>query len=58
MALQAVCVLLESFSFSCKVSAVCLILIGRDAKTLNFTSDAEKLVLLLFEAELSVSQLN
>lgn len=47
--------LLESFSFSSKVCAVGLILVCGDAKTLNFTSDAEELVLLLFEAELSVS---
>lgn len=55
LALQAICVLLKSFSLSCEVSAVSLILVCGDAKTLNFTSDAEELVFLLFEAKLSIS---
>lgn len=58
MALQAVCMFLKSFSFSSEVCAVSLILVCGDAKTLNFTSDAEELVLLLFEAEFRVSKLN
>jgi len=49
---------LKSFSFSSEVCAVSLILVCGDAKTLNFTSDTEKLVLLLFEAEFRVSKLN
>ena len=49
---------LKSFSFSSEVCAVSLILVCGHAKTLNFTPDAEKLVLLLFEAEFSVSKLN
>jgi len=55
LALQAICVLLKSFSLSCEVSAVSLILVCGDAKTLNFTPDAEELVFLLFEAKLSIS---
>jgi len=49
---------LKSISFSSEVCAVSLILVCGDSKALNFTSDTEKLVFLLFEAELSVSKLN
>ena len=58
MALQAVCMFLKSISFSSEVCAVSLILVCGDSKALNFTSHTEKLVFLLFEAELSVSKLN
>lgn len=58
LSLQAVCMLLECLSLSGKVSSVGLILSGGDAKTLNFTSDAEKRIFLLLKAELGVSELN
>ena len=58
LSLQAVCVLLESLSFGGKIGLVCLILLCGDAKTLNFTSDAEELVFLFLEAELGISKLN
>jgi len=50
--------LLECISLSSQVCTICLVLLARDAETFHFTSDAEELVFLFFEAELGVSQLN